>query len=372
MKILFTGGGTGGHIFPIIAIVRESKQKSQASLYFVGPKSKMGEQLLKNEGMIVKTILAGKMRRYFSPIAIIQNFLDTFKIPFGYIQAFWYLRKIRPNIIFSKGGYGALPVIWANKWFKIPVFVHEADVVPGLATRISAKYASEIFTSFENTETNSLPVQKIVWTGNPIRQGIVGGSRGEAKKLFELTDEKPVVLILGGSQGAERINQLVLGVLTQLLEKFEIIHQCGEKKLDEIWSTAQIIIKEEGLIKYYHPVGFLNEEQLKQAYAASHLIVSRAGSGAIFEIAAVGKPSILLPLPEAAQDHQAKNANAYAATGAAVVMESKNPTPALLLSRITSVFSQPEKLQQMAQSALTFAKPHAAQTIAERIIPSGD
>jgi UDP-N-acetylglucosamine--N-acetylmuramyl-(pentapeptide) pyrophosphoryl-undecaprenol N-acetylglucosamine transferase len=153
------------------------------------------------------------------------------------------------------------------------------------------------------------------------------------------------------------------------LEKFELIHQCGEKNINEIELTAQIIVKEKGLIKYYHPKGFLSEEELKHAYAASHLVISRAGAGAIFEIAAVGKPSILLPLLEAAQDHQAQNANAYAKTGAAVVMESKNPTPALLFSKIVFLFSHHEKLKEMSKAALAFSKPDAAKTIAEELIP---
>jgi len=378
MKILFTGGGTGGHIFPIVAIIREIKiiysskkePKEPMELYFVGPESDIGLELLKDEGVIVKTILAGKIRRYFSPTSILRNIIDIiFKIPIGFVQSFLYLRRIQPNIVFSKGGYGALPINWVAEKFKIPIFLHESDIVPGRITKFSSQAAKKIFTSFEQTETNGLPIEKIYCTGNPIRKEILNGSIEGAKRIFNLTNEKPIILIWGGSQGAERINDLILGMLPDLVKNFEIIHQCGKKQINEMRATAQIIIKEEKLFKYYHAVGFFGEEELKHALGACHLIVSRAGSGAIFEIAAVGKPSILLPLPEASQDHQAKNANTYAATGAAVVMESKNPTPALLYSKIMAIFSNPENLREMSQSALDFAKPNAAKIIAEKLIP---
>jgi len=380
MRILFTGGGTGGHIFPILAVIRElrrittnNKQEqagnSSLELYFAGPKSEIGLRLLKKEGVVIKTILAGKIRRYFTPRSIVQNIIDIlFKIPVGCLQSFFFLRAIQPDIIFSKGGYGALPINWAAQCLKIPIFLHESDIVLGKATRISYKSAKKIFTSFERTEISNLPTQKIFCAGNPVRKEILHGSREEAVKIFGLTNEKPIILILGGSQGAQRINELALMMLPDLLKNFEIIHQCGEKNLNEIYSTAQIMVKEEGLIKYYHNVGFLNENELKHAYAVCHLVISRAGSGAIFEIAAVGKPSILLPLPKSAQNHQAKNASAYAATGAAIIIESKNLTPSLIVAKIMSLFSDAEKLKAMSQSALAFAKPDAAKTIAVSLL----
>jgi UDP-N-acetylglucosamine--N-acetylmuramyl-(pentapeptide) pyrophosphoryl-undecaprenol N-acetylglucosamine transferase len=381
MKILFTGGGSGGHIFPIIAIIRELKKQNKKTeqekrinplnLYFVGPKSEIGLQLLKNEGVIVKTIFAGKIRRYITPKSILENIIDIlFKIPISFIQASLYLRKIKPDIVFGKGGYGSFPVIWSAEKLKIPFFLHESDIVPGRVTKIFAKSTIKIFTSFEQTKIENISSSKIFFTGNPIRQTILNGSREKAKKIFELKDKKPIILILGGSQGAERINNIILQMLPQLLENFEIIHQCGKKRLNEILSTARIIIKKENLIKNYHPINFLNEEELKHAYAMSHLIISRAGSGSIFNIATIGKPSILIPLPEASQNHQAKNAHAFASNGAAMVMESKNPTPRLLYSNIMLIFSEPGKLKKMSNAALAFSKPNAAEIIATYLIKS--
>jgi UDP-N-acetylglucosamine--N-acetylmuramyl-(pentapeptide) pyrophosphoryl-undecaprenol N-acetylglucosamine transferase len=379
MKILFTGGGSGGHIFPILAIVRELKRQREKEqgdkpirpleLYFVGPKSKHGLELLRHEGVTIKIIKAGKIRKYVNPKSVLQNIIDvSYKIPVGLIQSFLYLRKIQPQLIFSKGGYGSFSINWSAKKLKIPIFLHESDIVPGKATKIFAQSATKIFTSFKETKIDDIPNEKIICTGNPIRKEILNGDRKEAKKIFKLNDKKPVIFVWGGSQGAERINNITLAMLPDILKNFEVIHQCGEKKINEIWSTAQIIVKEKGLIKDYHPIGFLDEKELKHAYAVSHIIVSRAGSGAIFEIAAIGKPSILLPLLEAAQNHQAKNAFIYAKTGASVVINSKNPTPSLLYINIMSIFSEPRKLKTMGKAALTFAKPDAAKAIAKFLI----
>ncbi|MEA3452785.1 MAG: UDP-N-acetylglucosamine--N-acetylmuramyl-(pentapeptide) pyrophosphoryl-undecaprenol N-acetylglucosamine transferase [Patescibacteria group bacterium] len=376
MKILFTGGGSGGHIFPVLAIIKELKKQNKEKelaeplhLYFVGPKSKHGFDLLQHEGVIIKTIEAGKIRRYLSPKSIFQNIIDvSYKIPISFIHGFSYLKKIQPDLVFSKGGYGSVPINWAARKLKIPIFIHESDIVPGKSTKMFAQSATKIFTSFKETKIENLSDQKIVYTGNPIRKEILNGRREEAKKIFKLTDQKPVLLITGGSQGAERINNLILVILPDLLKSFEIIHQCGDNNIDEIWSAAQIIVKQEGLIQNYHPIEFITQEKLKHAFAISHLIVSRAGANAIFEFAAMGKPSILLPLPEAAQDHQGKNAYAYAANGAALIMEQKNPTPALLYKNIMSIFSKSEKLKTMSSAALNFAKLDAAEIIAQNIL----
>jgi len=379
MKIFFTGGGSGGHIFPILAIIRELKHQTEKNkenelikpleFYFVGPKSKYGLQSLRDEGVIVKTIQAGKIRAHLSIKNIFQNIIDvSYKIPIGFIQAFLCLKKIKPDFVFSKGGYGAVPINSVARKLKIPIFLHESDIVAGKTTKMFASSAIKIFTSFRETKIDNIPAEKIIYTGNPIRKEILNGDREEAKRIFKLTDEKPIIFILGGSQGAERINNIILVMLPELLKSFEIIHQCGEKNINEIWSTAQILVKEEGLIKNYHPKGFLTAKELKHAFAISHLIISRAGSGAIFEIAAVGKPSILLPLPEATQAHQSKNAHAYAVNGSALIMEQKNPTPSLLYKNIMSIFSESEKLKIMGKAAIAFAKPNAAKLTAESLM----
>ncbi len=369
MKIVFTGGGTGGHVFPIIAISRELRRlesKSKLEFYYLGPKDEFGEIFLSQEGIKVKNIFAGKIRRYFSLISFFQNLFDIlFKIPLGIFQSFFWLLFKNPDLIFSKGGFGSFPVVFSGWILGIPIFLHESDISPGLANRILSKFALEIFTSFPKTEY--FPLKKIYSVGNPIRTEILKGSKEEAKAIFRITGEKPVVLILGGSQGAQRINEKILEILPQFLNEFEIIHQCGTKNYKEIRMTTERLLRED-LKKYYHLFDFLKEDELKNAYAICDLIVSRAGSGSIFEIAALGKPSILIPLPEAAQDHQLKNAYAFKETGAAIVIEESNLTPRFLLERMKFILQNPKQVEKMSLAAKEFSKPLAGKIIANYIL----
>lgn len=369
MKILFTGGGTGGHVFPLVAIAREIRriypkttQRVPLDLYYLGPKDDFSIILLSQEDFIIKTIISGKIRRYFS----FKNFVDIlFKIPLGIIQSFFLLLTIRPDLIFSKGGSGSISVTYPARLLKIPVFIHESDVVPGLSNQKTAKWAKKIFISFPKTEY--FDPEKTTLIGNPIRKEILEGDKQTASEMFNLTLSKPVFLIIGGSQGAEKINDFILLILNTLLKDYEIIHVTGNQNVKEISAEAQVI-KDKDLDRYYHPVGFLSEEKIKHAYKAADLIISRSGSGSIFEIAACGKPSILIPLPSAAADHQSKNAYAYAETGAAIVMEQENLTPNFFIENLQLLFLHPEKIREMQDAALTFAKPLAARAIAREIL----
>ena len=366
MKILFTGGGTAGHIFPIIAIVREIRRNypyGGFEFYYIGPKDKFAANLFSKERIEVKTILAGKIRRYFS----FKNIIDIFKLPIGFLQAFYQIFVISPDVIFSKGGYGSITASISSWTLMVPVFLHESDISPGLANRIVGKFALEIFISFPVQKTEYFPAKKMLSVGNPLRKEILEGSKEEAKKLFKLTEEQPIILILGGSQGAQRINDTLLTILPEILRNFEIIHQTGQRNFEQVRKEAEVVIAED-FKKYYHPFPFLNEEELSHAYQAADLIISRAGAGSIFEIAAIGKPAILIPLPEAAQNHQVKNAYVFAENGAALVIEEANFTPHFVLERIKYLFSQPEKLKEMAQRAKEFSRPEAAKIIAEYIV----
>lgn len=365
MKILFTGGGTGGHVYPIVAIVREIRRiysKKNLEFYYIGPKDEFGLILLSQEDFIVKTIVSGKIRRYFSW----QNITDIlFKIPFGFLQSFFLLLTIKPDLIFSKGGSGSIAVTYSARLLKIPVFLHESDIVPGLSNRITAKWAKKIFISFPKTEY--FDSKKTILVGNPIRKELLEGDAKRAGEMLNLTLSKPIILISGGSQGAEPINDFVLMALNDILKEFEIIHICGKQNFKEAEAEAQVVINK-NLEKYYHLFGFLDEEKSKQAYKAADFVISRSGASSIFEIAANGKPSILIPLPTAAGDHQAKNAYAYAETGAAEVVEQENLKINFFMEKIHLLFLHPEKLEQMRQSALSFAKPLAARAIAREIL----
>ena len=364
MKILFTGGGTGGHILPIIALTREMRiETKNISLEFLymGPKDEFSEMLLSQEGIKTYHILSGKFRRHEFFKFLPQNLLDILvKIPIGIVQAFFRIFVLSPDIIFSKGGYGSIPTAIAGWILRVPIILHESDVIPGMANRIIARFASEIFVSFPNTK--EFPKNKVLVVGNPIRKEILTGSKEEAKRLFNLQGTKPVLLLLGGSQGAQRVNDMLLVILDEALKEYEIIHQTGEKNFSQVKAEADVVIAKERK-PFYHPIAFLKETELRHAYAASDLIISRAGSGSVFEIAALGKPSILIPLPEAAQNHQIENAYAYQRTGACIVLEKNNLTPHFFLERVQSLFANKAELEKMAQAAKNFAKPKAGKII---------
>jgi UDP-N-acetylglucosamine--N-acetylmuramyl-(pentapeptide) pyrophosphoryl-undecaprenol N-acetylglucosamine transferase len=246
----------------------------------------------------------------------------------------------------------------------IPIFLQESDISPGLTSRQIAPKTLEVFTAFTKTEFFSK--KKMILVGNPIRAELLSGSKESAAKTFSLKGGRAVIVILGGSLGAQRINDKILDVLPQLLASYEIIHQVGAQNIEQIKKEARIMAKTEPLA-YYHPVGFADEKALADVYAAADIIISRAGGGSIFEIAASKKPSILIPLPEAAQNHQVKNAYAYAGTGAALVFEENNFTPHLFLEKISELLSDQKILASMSKAAADFARPKAAQIIAEYI-----
>lgn len=365
MRILFTGGGTGGHIYPLVAIAREIRRlypKNNLELYYIGPKDELGQTLLSQEDFIVKTIVSGKLRRYFS----VQNIIDIlFKIPIGFLQSIFLLMVIRPKLVFSKGGSGSFVVAYSAKLLKTPLFLHESDAVPGLSNQKASKWAKKIFVSFPRTEY--FDPSKIILTGNPTRRELLEGDKQSAGQLFDLTFSKPIFLVVGGSQGAEAINDFILLILNDLLRDYEIIHVTGRQNFEQVEKEAEAVI-DENFKKYYHLESFLDEEKAKQALFAADLIISRAGSSNIFETAASGKPSILVPLPNSAGNHQAKNAYVYADEGCCIVLEQANLTPNLFFENVKLLVLNPEKLKKMQESALSFAKPLAARAIAREIL----
>jgi len=371
VKILFTGGGTGGHIFPILAIIREIKKITPSNIkinfYFIGPESKISNKLFKKEDIKIKKITTGKKRRYSSFSSFIQNFVDLFfRIPIGIIQSFFYIFFLSPDLMISKGGYGAFPSLAVAKILQVPTFLHESDIVSGAVNKMFSKYALEIFVSFPKTK--NLPPEKMILVGNPTRKLLTKPpSESEIKEKINLVKKKPVIFIMGGSQGSERINDLTLSVIPELLPRFQIIHQCGVKNSKEIILQTDFLIPKE-LKKDYHLFPFLTEDQLRSAYHISDLIISRAGSGSIFEIAAVAKPSILIPLPESAQNHQIKNAYSYCDFGAGLVIEEKNITPHLFAEKLTNLVNNKQTMERMKRKAQDFSRPRSAEIISEYIL----
>lgn len=371
MKIIFTGGGTAGHILPVIAIIREIKKIYQGQnlrMYYIGPKDSFTTALLSKENIKVMTVSAGKIRRYPGIDSFFLNIFDVlFKIPLGIIQSFFIIFFTAPDLVFSKGGYGAVPVTLGAAALRVPIFMHESDIVAGAANTFLSKFSKEIFISFPINTVENLPKDKMILVGNPIRKEILESEPERAKQYLGITGEKPVILILGGSQGSRRINDMLLQILPNLLFDFEIIHQCGEKNFAQVQAESRIMMGEKQE-KYYHLFAFMKEDDLKKAFAASDLVVSRAGSSSIFEIAAAVKPSILIPLAESAQNHQFKNAYHYSETGACLVIEEANLTPRFFLEKLRFLISRPEEMDKMRNAAAEFARPLAAEIIAQYIL----
>jgi len=370
MRIALTGGGSGGHLFPILAVAQEIKIIVAANVFqiapgegtaiefmFIGPKT-VGEEMLAEEKIAHKTIMAGKLRRY----AAWQNVWDIFKIPCGLAQSLWHLFWFMPNVIFSKGGYGAVPVVLAGWIWRIPVIIHESDSVPGLANKFCAIFSRRVAISF-NEAAKYFPAKKTALIGNPVRPSLFGGTKDGARQLFSLSAMKPVLLILGGSQGAQAINDLIFTSLMLIAPRCEIIHQCGANNVE----TVKQLLGDK-MPADYHLFAFLDNEQMRQALAAADLVIARAGAGTIAEIAAMGKASILIPLPNAAADHQLKNATEFAHLGGTIIMEEMNLTPHLFQNEIFSLLDNPDLMKKMGERAKQFAHPDAAQRLAQEIL----
>ena len=381
VRIVITGGGSGGHTFPLIAVYRELKkmaetQKVSLEVIYIGPDDFTLPYILKEEGIKVKTIIAGKLRGSSN---FIKSILGFFKIIGGIFQSLFYVYALMPDAIFSKGGYGSFPVVFWGILFFIPTYTHESDAVPGLVNHMVGRFCKKVFISFDYTKRYFSP-KKTLLTGNPIRLDLFDQTldKKDVKKLLNLDDEKPVVTIIGGSQGSRHINDFILDILPKIIKEVEVIHQTGKTNYKEVTREADVVFQEiigdKEQQKYYHPLPFFEETEtpsissLKDVFAVTDLIIARAGSGLIFEIAASGKPSILIPLPWASRGHQKRNAYEYAKNEATVVIEEGNLKPNVFSDLIIQIISDKKKKEKMSQAALEFAKPKAAHDIAQHLL----
>lgn len=367
MKILFTGGGSGGHFYPIIAVAEsinkivKNEHLLDAKLYYMAPVPYNPRALLENNIAFVQNP-AGKLRRYFSLL----NITDTFKTGWGILVAIVKVFSIFPDVIFSKGGYASFPALVAGRLFKIPIFIHESDCEPGRVSAWAGKFATRIAVSYPEA-THFFPSEKTAYTGNPIRKEVMVPSGEGARKFLGLEENVPTIAILGGSQGAAKINEILLQSLADLVSFCQIIHQTGKTHFIPVKETSAIILQNNPQAQRYHPFKYLDAVTLKMVAGVSDLIISRAGSS-IFEIAIWGIPSIIIPIPEAISHDQHKNAFAYARTGAATVIEEENLSPHVLTSEIKRLVESPEILLKMKQATIGFSRKDASDIIAKEII----
>ena len=371
MTIVFTGGGTGGHFYPIIAIaeaindlVRE-KRLVAPKLYYLAPNSFDQNALFEN-GIIHISIPAGKVRRYIS----LKNITDFFITLAGTIAALLTLFRLYPDVVMSKGGYGSMPTILAARLLRIPVVIHESDTKPGRANLFAAKFATKIAISFDSAAKyfpkNVQP--KIARTGIPIRKALTRVETEGARQYLGLEKEVPTVLVLGGSQGAMKINEVVLSSLPGLVSFANIIHQTGQAHFKNVKAVAQVVLAKEPHAERYHPIDYLSEISLQRAAGIADVVVSRAGANSIAEIGLWKKPAIIIPIPESVSHDQRTNAYVYARTGAAIVIEDENLTPHLLASEIQRIINNPELGKRMALGAVGFADPDAARILAGEVL----
>lgn len=321
-KIVLTGGGTAGHVTPNLALIPSLKERNY-DIHYIGSYQGIERKLIEGAGIPYMGISSGKFRRYFD----LKNFTDPFRVIKGYGEALKFLKNHKPDVVFSKGGFVAVPVVLAAKHLKIPVIIHESDMTPGLANKLCIPAAANVCCNFPETLAY-LPKEKAVLTGSPIRKELLKGDRLKGLSFARLSETRPVILIIGGSLGSVTVNNVVREILPKLLKDFQIIHICGKGNLDDSLTGTQ------GYVQYEYV-----DAPLKHLFAAADLMVSRAGANAICEILALRKPNILIPLSAAAsRGDQILNARSFHKQGFSFLLEEENLSGDALLKAVSETY----------------------------------
>lgn len=347
-KIVLTGGGTAGHVTPNIALLPKLQDLGY-EIYYMGSYDGIEKKLIGDFEIPYYGISTGKFRRYFDP----KNFTDPFRVIKGYSEAKKYLKEIRPDIIFSKGGFVSVPVVRAGAALDIPCIIHESDMTPGLANKLCIPAADKICCNFPET-LSMLPEGKAVLTGSPIRRELASGNRITAWNMCGFSANKPVVMVIGGSSGAASVNKAVRQALPKLLEDFQVVHICGREKVDNLLLNVQ----------GYKQFEYLKAE-LKDIFAMADVVISRAGANAICELLALHKPNILIPLPaSSSRGDQILNAKSFEAQGFSIVIDEDYLTENLLVEKVQELYcSRQSYIDNMKQSQ----QKDAIETIADLI-----
>ncbi len=334
-KIILTGGGTAGHVTPNLALCPELK-KNGFEINYIGSYNGMEKDLVEKSGIPYYGISSGKLRRYFD----LKNFTDPFRVMKGYFEARRLMKKLKPDVVFSKGGFVAVPVVMAASHAGIPVISHESDMTPGLANKLSLAFCTKICCNFPET-LQYLPEDKAILTGCPIREELLTGNKESGLKLTGFNSSKPVLLVMGGSLGSVKVNQAVRSILPDLLKDYHIVHLCGKGNLDETLTSMP------GYVQYEYM-----SEPLKHLFAMADIIISRAGANAICELLALQKPALLIPLSAAAsRGDQILNAKSFKKQGFSDVLEEEDVTPETLYQAVSSLYENRETYIQAMENS---------------------
>jgi UDP-N-acetylglucosamine--N-acetylmuramyl-(pentapeptide) pyrophosphoryl-undecaprenol N-acetylglucosamine transferase len=363
LRVVIGGGGTGGHISPAIAVAFELRRRGPVDLYWIGSHGGFERDAARENDIPFFPVRTGKLRRYLAR----QTLVDAIRVPAGVFEARRVLRTVRPDVIFSTGGFVSTPSVIAGRMLGIPSITHEQTASLGLATRINARFSDVVALSFPGEDSvRTCRRGRVVVTGNPVRPGLLNGNRDTLRTLYDFPEGTPLVYVTGGAQGAHALNEVIEEALPHILNHAVVIHQCGPQAgngdYKRLMSRRESL--DHSMQLRYLPVERVGDE-LAHIYAAATLVISRAGAGTVAELARLGKPSILVPLPGASEQH--RNAMVLERVGAAIVIDQDNLSPDRLTSTVTELLEDQSRLSAMAESALTAAPDDPVVALADEI-----
>lgn len=366
MRIVLVGGGTGGHFYPLIAVAeavrgRDNERGEITELFYLGP-DPYNQVSLDALGIKFIKVPAGKRRVGYGGLL---NFLDTFKTLYGVVVAFFKLLFIYPDAVMSKGGYTSVPVVLAAWLLRIPIVIHESDAVPGRANLFAARFARYIGVAYAEV-SKYFDVKKVAHVGMPIRS-VISKPISDPYNKLGIPKDRPVILVTGGSSGAERLNNFIIGSLSRLLQEFTVVHQVGDANVKSVSSSVSTLFVDREPLSHYFVFGHLGPEQFAAALQSANLVIARAGSTTLFEIAENGKPSIIVPIPEDLSRDQRSNAYAYARPTGAVVLEEHNLSDDILVAEINRIVKDESVALLMGEKARSLTGGDAAYTLADTL-----
>lgn len=370
MKVVFTGGGTGGHFYPLIAVA-ESLQRiadreniAELKMYYFSEDEYDKKALFEHEIEFRKTS-AGKL----SLGGGLSHIPNMFKTAGGVMQALWELYSVFPDVVFSKGGYASFPTLMAARILRIPVIIHESDTVPGRVNLWASKFAQKIAVSYKEA-AQLFPQEKVAHTGQPMRQSVMRVTTHGSQEYLKLREDLPTLFILGGSLGSQRINDAFLEIAPELVKEYQIIHQVGPLNEEDFLLRLQTVLEKSDHKHRYKVFGFLNPLAMSMAAGIASLVVTRAGS-TLFEIATWKTPALIIPIPESISRDQKSNAFTYARSGAGEVIEEHNLSPRILLAEINRLLQNEEAYHEMVEAAKAYAITDASDIIAQALVDIG-